>query len=299
VSSRLAPDQTGQGPSLGLDGLLWVTARGASLGGPGRMALLRAVHEHGSITQAARAFGMSYKAAWDAVNTMNARAGEPLVARTTGGRGGGSTRLTPRGQRLVQRYAQIEAVHRRFLARLDDDSLDLEREFSLLDVLNVRTSARNQFLCTVRAVEAAEGAVNEQVALALPGGACVVATVTAHSRRALGLRPGVAAIALVKASAVSLQAAAAPAARPKARPRRTPPGLNRLAATVLRTEPGGGEVQVSLALAGGAAGAAQPDAHATLVAVVSQGCATALALAPGQGVIACFDPASVTLAVLA
>ena len=91
----------------------------------------------------------------------------------------------------------------------------------------------------------------------------------------------------------------ATAARPRARPRRAPPGLNRLPATVLRTEPGGGEVQVSLALAGGGAGAAQPDAHATLVAVVPQGCATTLALAPGQGVIACFDPASVILAVLA
>ena len=39
---------------------------------------------------------MSYKAAWDAIDTMNNLAGEPLVERMTGGKGGG-TQLTRRG----------------------------------------------------------------------------------------------------------------------------------------------------------------------------------------------------------
>ena len=291
MSGRPAP------PALGLGGLLWVTAGGANLGGPGRMALLRAVHEHGSITRAARAFGMSYKAAWEAVDAMNTLAGEPLVARTTGGRGGGSTQLTPRGLRLVQRYAQIEEVHRRFLARLDDLTLDLEREFSLLDVLNLRTSARNQFLCSVTEVQAAEGEVNERIGLTLPAGARLVATITAPSRQALALRPGVAVVALVKASAVSVLEAGKGAPRrgsaPGTRsPAASPDGHNRLPAAVLAVEPGGGQVQVTLALTG-------PDPQPTLVAVVPEAHAGALGLAAGTPVRASIDPASVILGVLA
>ena len=96
---------------LEVKGSLWITADGESLGGHGRMALLRAVVAHGSITQAAKAFGMSYKAAWDAIDTMNNLAGEPLVERVAGGKGGGGTRLTPRGQQLVENFRRIEAEH--------------------------------------------------------------------------------------------------------------------------------------------------------------------------------------------
>ena len=57
------PTRRRQPPApLALKGSLWLTAGGSSVGGHGRIALLRAVAEHGSITQAAKAFGMSYKA---------------------------------------------------------------------------------------------------------------------------------------------------------------------------------------------------------------------------------------------
>src|SRR5262245_65019844 len=95
---------------LELKGALWMTIGGRSLGGRDRIDLLRAVAEEGSITQAARTIGMSYKAAWDAIDTMNNLAGEVLVERNTGGRGGGSTRLTPLGERLVDRFDEIDAV---------------------------------------------------------------------------------------------------------------------------------------------------------------------------------------------
>src|SRR5689334_5849286 len=108
---------------LALNGSVWMTIGGENLGGRDRVDLLRAVAEHGSITQAAKAFGMSYKAAWDAIDAMNALAGAPLVERTTGGRGGGSSRLTARGRRLVERYEQIDAAHQRFIRLLDDASI--------------------------------------------------------------------------------------------------------------------------------------------------------------------------------
>ncbi len=105
---------------LELQGSLWITVGGENLGGRERIDLLRAVAEQGSITRGAKAQGVSYKAAWDAIDAMNTLAGEPLVERSTGGRGGGSTRLTARGQRLVERFEQIDAAHRRFLKLLDD-----------------------------------------------------------------------------------------------------------------------------------------------------------------------------------
>lgn len=81
--------------SLALSGELWLHAGGQTLGGAARIALLAAIGETGSITRAAKAVGLSYKGAWDAIDTMNNLAGEPLVLRATGGKGGGGTTLTP------------------------------------------------------------------------------------------------------------------------------------------------------------------------------------------------------------
>ena len=86
---------------LSVGGSIWLTVGGESFGGKARIELLRAIAEKGSITHAAKAVGISYKSAWDAIDTMNTLAGEPLVARSTGGKGGGSTQLTARGRRLV------------------------------------------------------------------------------------------------------------------------------------------------------------------------------------------------------
>lgn len=265
-------------PRLEVHGALWLTAGGANIGGHGRVALLRAVAEHGSITQAARAFGMSYKAAWDAIDAMNRTAGEALVERITGGRGGGSTRLTPRGERLVQRFGQIDAVHRRFLALIDATSIDLDREFSLLEVLNMKTSARNQFLGSVSALR--EGAVNDEVELALPGGARLVAVVTRESTAALGLKVGVAAIALIKASSVLLATGLDGTAKVSAR--------NQLAGQVSALKPGAVNAEVTLALDQGGG---------EIVATVTQSSVQSLGLAVGARATALVKASDVILAV--
>ena len=80
-----------------LGGAVWMTVGGENLAGTSRMALLAQIAQSGSITQAAKAVKMSYKAAWDAIDTMNNLAGEPLLERVAGGKGGGGTVLTRRG----------------------------------------------------------------------------------------------------------------------------------------------------------------------------------------------------------
>jgi len=149
---------------------------------------------------------MSYKGAWDAIDTMNTLAGEPLVERATGGRGGGGTRLTERGRQLVERYTELDAVHQRFVRLLDESGLQLDVPFSPLSVLHLKTSARNQWIGAVTAMRS--GAVNDEVEITLPGGVVLVAVVTRGSSASLGLRTRQTAIAMVKASAVELSTAA-------------------------------------------------------------------------------------------
>src|SRR6185369_14777996 len=97
--------------SFALHGSVWMTVGDENFGGHGRIALLAAIADCGSITQAAKAVGISYKGAWDAIDTMNNLAGEPLVERLAGGKGGGGTHLTQRGRQLVDNFRIIEREH--------------------------------------------------------------------------------------------------------------------------------------------------------------------------------------------
>jgi molybdate transport system regulatory protein len=265
-------------PALEVSGSLRLAASGQPLGGHGRMALLRAVAEQGSITRAAKAVGMSYKAAWTAIDAMNRAAGRPLVLGNTGGRGGGSTTLTDLGRRLLRRHALLDELHQRFVALMAGAALDLDREFSLLQILNMKTTARNQFLGTVSALR--PGAVNDEVELTLPGGARLVAIVTRDSSTALGLAMGLPAIALVPAHHVLL-ATGLEGAQVSAR--------NRLPGRVLGVTAGAVNSEVTLALDGGG----------ELHAIVTAASVAALGLAPGVCATALVKASDVILAVLA
>ena len=263
---------------LALDGALWLTVGGASLAGQGRIGLLRAIAEQGSITRAAKAVQMSYKAAWAAVDAMNRLAGEPLVERVTGGRGGGSTRLTTRGARLVERYGQLDEVHHRFVQQLSQSTTDLALDLSLLKTLNMKTSARNQFVGIVTGL--LEGAVNDEVQLGLPGGAQIVAIVTRDSTQQLGLRIGTPAFALVKSSSVMISTDLL-GVRLSAR--------NQWPGDIVALRLGAVNAEVMIEIAGGA----------RIAATVTQSSVAALGLRSGQRATAIFKASSVILGVMA
>lgn len=188
--------------ALGLQGQIWLTAGERSIGGHGRMDLLSRIAELGSISQAAKSMKMSYKAAWDAVDHMNNLAGQPLVHRTTGGKGGGSTVLTERGMQLIENFKQLEDMHQRFLQQLSLHANRMADDLLVIRRLGMKTSARNQFFGTVKTV--AKGAVNDEVQLEIPGGHLITATVTSASVKELGLTQGAEAFALIKASSIIL-----------------------------------------------------------------------------------------------
>lgn len=94
-------------PGWGLKVRVWVERDGRKVLGRGRVELLGLIDRHQSISAAARLMNMSYRRAWSLVRDMNEAAGEPLVAVTTGGPGGGGARLTPSGKRALAVYQRI------------------------------------------------------------------------------------------------------------------------------------------------------------------------------------------------
>lgn len=80
--------------------------------GPGKVALLEAIAETGSISGAARQLDMSYRRAWVLVDQMNQSLASPAVATAAGGAHGGGASLTATGQEIVTRYRAIENAAR-------------------------------------------------------------------------------------------------------------------------------------------------------------------------------------------
>jgi molybdate transport system regulatory protein len=85
--------------------------------GPGKVRLLEAIQETGSISAAARAMDMSYRRAWLLIDGLNSLFDTPAVATTLGGRGGGTASLTPFGLDIVKRYRAMEAAAQAAIAR--------------------------------------------------------------------------------------------------------------------------------------------------------------------------------------
>lgn len=100
---------------------VWIQRAGRPVLGPGRVELLQEIDRHHSIRSAATRLGMSYRRAWTLVRSMNDAAGEPLVALSTGGRGGGGAQLTAFGREAVAAFhaltQQLDQAAQQFASR--------------------------------------------------------------------------------------------------------------------------------------------------------------------------------------
>lgn len=162
--------------------------------GDKRIDILRRVGLAGSISEAARGAGVSYKAAWQALETLANLAGTPLVEKAVGGSGGGGATITAAGRRVLEAADEMAHARRRIL-----DSFETG-DASARAALALRTSMRNQFPCTVGTMAAYERQVRVQ--LLLPDGSALYARITRESVQLLGLAPGLEVLALCKATAV-------------------------------------------------------------------------------------------------
>ena len=261
------------------------TEQGSVLGDV-RIRLLEAIAATGSISKAAPLVPLSYKGAWDAVDAMNNLAEQPLVARSTGGRQGGGTTLTAHGHKMVALYRAMEAEYQSALDRVmgqwaqlgplgEGQAQDVRAFQHLLRGMALRTSARNQFICTVEQIEA--GPVDVALDLRLDAAHALSVVITQASAERLAVQVGATLMVLVKASAVSLS-------------RRAPatPGRNRLWGTVARCIDGGEHSEVTLDLGGGR----------TVTAVLPTATVNKLAPQAGERLCAHFLPSAAIVSVL-
>ena len=245
--------------------------------GAERVALLESVGELGSIRAAADRAGLSYKAAWDAVQALNNLFDAPLVSAQAGGRTGGLAELTPRGRSVVAAFRRMEADLAEVMDRLDaglDGAPDSDLG-GLFWSLGMQTSARNALRGTVTRLT--DGAVNAEVALAVAPGVEIVAIVTRDSVTALRLAVGRPVIALIKSSFVVL--AKGEGLVTSAR--------NQIAGVVASREDGAVSSEITLAIAEGK----------TLTATITRQSAEAMGLAQGEPVTALIKAPHVILAV--
>lgn len=218
-------------------GRFWLSVNDVAVLGEERIALLEQIAEQGSITRAAKALKISYKAAWDAIDAINNVAPTPVVETATGGRGGGGARLTDEGRRLISAYRTIATEYQRFLTSVNAAMGDPGAALDMLRRLSLRTSARNQFIGRIVAVTART--VDAEVQIEIQGGQRIIAGITNESVECLGLRPGRNVWALIKAVAVDI------VRDPPAEPA---PGTNVLRGTVSQINHGDGPTEVVVAL---------------------------------------------------
>ncbi len=76
--------------------------------GPGKVELLEGIKAHGSVSQAARSMGISYRKAWLLLDSVNKSFSLPATVNSVGGPGGGGAEITPFGVLLIERYREVE-----------------------------------------------------------------------------------------------------------------------------------------------------------------------------------------------
>jgi molybdate transport system regulatory protein len=200
-----------------------------------RLDILRRIGEAGSISEAARGVGVSYKAAWQAIDTLSNLAGVALLERTVGGSGGGGARLTSSGRQLLQAAQLLSQSRTQLLARLAARQGKDAAGAPGVAALGLRTSMRNHLPCSIKALRRHGQAI--RVELELAPGTSLFSRITRESSELLGLHAGQAVLALCKATAVSVAILGAPT-----------PGRNLLRGHVTRASraAGGGEVALQL-----------------------------------------------------
>ncbi len=167
-----------------------------------RIELLTAIGKTGSISKAAKEVPMSYKTAWEAVESMNNLAHKPVVTKATGGAGGGGTVLTEYGENLLKSYRQLQSEHQKFLMRLQElTNIDTG---TLADIgrLGVQISARNQMKGVIQSIK--KKRVNSEVLLELKSGNELLSIITNSAVESLNLKEGDEVMAIFKSTSVEI-----------------------------------------------------------------------------------------------
>lgn len=240
-----------------------------------QLELLELIDSTGSITAAASAMNISYKTAWEAVESINNLSGQPLLERKTGGKHGGGTTLTVYGRRVVGAYRRLDQEREQVLKKLALVIDDFDEYYRLIRGFDMKTSARNQFVGKIQSIKL--GAINAEVVMDIGGGDTLAAVVTNDSINHLGLKVGIDVHALVKAPWVIVTTSED--FKSSAR--------NELRGTVVRCQDGAINGEVIIELTGGK----------TVVAIVTNDSIKSLGLKEGVKATASIKASHIILAV--
>ncbi len=166
------------------------------------IGLLTAIKQTGSLNQAAKQMGLSYKGAWQIIERTNNSAPKLLVTTATGGSKGGGSCLTDAGHALLTLFNSLEQQHQLFIAQLNRNIADNPDAVLLLQRLVIKTSGRNQLFGCITEIRA--GAVNAEVRVQLKGGESIVTTVDLTALTELELKVGIDAVLLINSADITL-----------------------------------------------------------------------------------------------
>lgn len=241
--------------------------------GKGRIELLKQIEIHGSISAAAKAMKMSYKAAWDAVNEMNNLSDAPIVQREAGGKGGGGTILTQKGRSTIALYKELETMQEHFWSSLQGVSADVKLLEQFSKSMTIRTSARNQLLGHVKIIETSD--LRADVTLQILGGEDIKVFITRRSLEEMNIKKGMELFVILKSSWIQLSNKSEDSS------------ANRLECTLSEVLNDYDNVEVTASLNGGN----------TFIITMKQDLFNELGLKKGDKAWASFDPSNALLAI--
>lgn len=164
-----------------------------------RIDILRRIEECGSISEAARRAGVSYKAAWQALESLTNLAGGELVERSVGGANGGGSTLTPVGRQVLEIADELLRARAEVLARFRfRDTPGLTH----IGMSTLRTSMRNLFPAVIDKMTM--GSAQVRLWLRIGAKNRIRASITMESSQLLGLKPDMQVLMLTKATAVEI-----------------------------------------------------------------------------------------------
>lgn len=166
-----------------------------------RIDILRRIDQTGSIAKAAREANISYKAAWQAIETLSNITGASLVEKVVGGPHGGGTRLTQQGHELILIAQAIQKAQEDILRNFEQ-SKTLAKG-ALFSSHGLKLSFRNQIRGTL--IQIKEGKALNRLLVNIGEKYTLHVSITKESFELLNLSCNDSILILAKATSIEIQ----------------------------------------------------------------------------------------------
>ncbi len=170
---------------------LWLERGDLYIMGEGGATLLKAIDRYGSITEAAKRLGVSYKYAWDRASDIEKAVGKPILKTKIGGRRGGGAKLTETAKTLLKSFDRTKGYVKAVL-----------KDEEYWEAIGLKISARNRFKGTVESID--KGPVTSKVKIRIQTPATITAVITKEAVDDLELKLGDEVEAVIKATEVMI-----------------------------------------------------------------------------------------------